>query len=271
MSEFKEGLDAEAQRVRAEPDALERMRGRARRRRVRRQVGSGVAALAVASAGFAFAFNAFRTGPTEPMVGPASSPSPPRWRPVVVVAGPKQLEDQINDLAERLDDDGYNVEWKEFVGGMSIPHETTLQYKANYHEDAEALRREFLPGVTLEAVAWPDNRPDIQITVGADYRQLVNGAVQVRVLDVSRRPGVARAAADLLAAGGYDVVEVGKADPIYDTTIVACAPHHDEEGLLILQRYFPDADFRGEIPSEEHDVTVYIGPEFELPGAGAEN
>jgi hypothetical protein len=91
------------------------------------------------------------------------------------------------------------------------------------------------------------------------------------VLDASGRPGVARAAADILAADGYDVVALGKTDSIYETTIVACAPQHDEEGFRILKRYFPEANFRGEIPSEEHDVTVYIGPDFDLPGAGAGN
>jgi hypothetical protein len=275
MSEFRDGLDAEARRVRAEPDALERLKARARRRRIRRQVGSGVAALAVAGAGFAFAFNAFRGGPqTGPAVGPTMTPSPhdsPWWRPIVVVAGPARLEHDINSLSRALTDEGYNVEVKVFVHGTPVEEHTILEYKTRYLEEAVAIREEIVPVFMFEAVSWPRNRADIQITIGGDYRELANSRVQVRVLDVSGRPGVARAAADLLGADGYDIVEVGEADPIYETTIVACAPNHDEEGLRILKRYFPDADFRGEIPSEDHDVTVYLGPDFELPGAGAEN
>jgi hypothetical protein len=276
MGEFKDRLDAEARRVAAEPDALASIKDRARRRRVRRQVGSGVAALAVAGAGFAVAVVAFRGGPlVGPAVGPSVSPSsqsPQWWRPIVVVEGPAQLQDDINDLSGRLQDDGYNVEWKAFVQGMPVNDHTVIQYKPAYLEDAAAIREDVVPVVMFDAVSWPDNRPDIEITIGADYRELLNGFVQVRVLDAGGGEGATDAAADMLAAAGYDIVEVGGDSEllIKAGAIVACAPNHDEEGFRILEEFFPDAHFRGELPSADHDVTVYIGPEVN-EGAGAGN
>jgi hypothetical protein len=59
------------------------------------------------------------------------------------------------------------------------------------------------------------------------------------------------------------VVEVGEARAVYSQSVVACAPQHDEEGWRILKEFYPRAAFRGEIPSEEHDVTVYVGKDEE--------
>lgn len=89
------------------------------------------------------------------------------------------------------------------------------------------------------------------------------------MLDAGGGTGATQAAADMLQEAGYDVVEVG-GEPVLRIkagAIVACAPDHDEEGFQILKRYFPDALFRGELPSEDHDVTVYIGPGTEVPAA----
>jgi hypothetical protein len=98
---------------------------------------------------------------------------------------------------------------------------------------------------------------------------LANGAVQVRVLDAGGGAGATEAAADMLQRAGYDVVEVGgEPDLIKAGYIVACAPQHDEEGIRILEEFFPGAYFRGEVPAEDHDVTVYIGPDYaERPAA----
>jgi hypothetical protein len=191
---------------------------------------------------------------------------------VVVVAGAERLEGQVNDLTRRLVDAGYNVEWKELIGGIAIPEHTSLLYKPEALKQATAIRTEIVPVAMFDAVGWPDNRPDIEITIGADYRELLNGLVRVRVLDAGGGEGARDAAADMLAAAGYDIVEAGGDSEllIKAGAIVACAPNHDEEGMRILEEFFPHALFQGELPSAEHDVTVYIGPEVN-EGAGAGN
>jgi hypothetical protein len=254
MSEFRDQLDAEARRVRAGPDALEQLKVRARRRRIRRQVGSGVAALAVAGAGFAVAVGAFRgPGQTGPAVGPSASPSP---TPVtVVVAAPTSLRMEASDLAERLKEDGYLVELK-LLAREEVPSHSLVAYGPDTDEAAREIIRRFLPGLSLTGQGYL-GRP-IQIRLApSDYPAVT---VQVRVLDAGAGRAATVAAAEMLQDAGYDVVEVGDAPATYDETIVACAPQHDEEGFRILEEFFPQADFRGEIPSVDHDVTVYVGP-----------
>jgi hypothetical protein len=271
MGEFRDGLDAEAGQVGTKPDALDLVKARAHRRRRRSQVGSGVAALAIAGAGFAF--GAFRGPEGRPLAGPSSTtPTDVDSRGITIEI---KVADQLvrrapTSLARALGDDGYRVEWFQYVSDVDPPPRTTIRYGAGAEAEANEIRRQLLPGVPL-APAPGSGAEVIVISLGVDIDDVRNRSVQVRVLDVSGRPGAARAAADMLAADGYDIVKVGEADPIYDTTIVACAPQHDDDGFRILNRYFPDADFRGEIPSEEHDVTVYIGPDLELPGVGAGN
>jgi hypothetical protein len=267
MSEFRDGLDAEARRVRAEPDALERMRGRAHRRRVRRQVGSGVAALAVAGAGFAVVFGAFRGPvPSVPQAGPSSSISPTGMVTTVRVVAPAHLEEEASALAAQLLEAGFDANVIVVAEAQGSPF-TMLQYAQDAGALAKRIRSEFLTA-DVEAIAYAGTEPTIQITLGADYQKQVRGTVRVRVLDAGAgRAGTDTAAAQLRGAG-YDVVEVGDAPATYDETIVACAPQHDEEGFRILEDFFPHADFRGELPSDEHDVTVYVGPDF-LPRGGA--
>jgi hypothetical protein len=267
MSEFRDQLDAEARRVRAGPDALEQLKVRARRRRIRRQVGSGVAALAVAGAGFAVAVGAFRgPGQTGPAVGPSASPSP---TPVtVVVAAPTSLRMEASDLAERLKEDGYLVELK-LLAREEVPSHSLVAYGPDTDEAAREIIRRFLPGLSLTGQGYLGRPIEIRLAP-SDYPAVT---VQVRVLDAGAGRAATVAAAEMLQDAGYDVVEIGGESEllIKAGAIVACAPNHDDEGLRILEEFFPDADFRGEIPSEDHDVTVYIGPDFELPGAGAGN
>ncbi|HYZ11747.1 MAG TPA: LytR C-terminal domain-containing protein [Actinomycetota bacterium] len=185
---------------------------------------------------------------------------------IVVVAGPEAQEDELRALSLQLSDARYSVDIV-LCADCPLREHTVIQYAADARVEAKRITREFLPGIVAESVAWPDTKPDIQITLGADYRKLANGAVRVRVLDAGGGTGDTEHAATVLEEAGYDVVEVGKAPALYDNTIVACAPSHDEEGFRILKRFLPDAHFTGEVPAEDHDVTVYIGPDYRQGGA----
>jgi hypothetical protein len=262
MDELRKALDDEARRVRAEAEVLDQVKARAHRRRMTRQVGSGIAALAIAGAGFAVAFGAFRGPSGVPRAGPTSSlsPSPPPL--MILVGGPEQAQSSVQELAHLLISDGYDVNTF-FVSEQPTPI-TSIRFPAWNQEEAARIRDTYLPGASLEQQASPYHPPpDITITVGADYQALRNATVRVRVLDAGGGTAATDRAADLLAAAGYDIVEVG-GDPVLRIkagVIVACAPQHDEAGRRILEEFFPDALFQGEIPSPDHDVTVYIGPE----------
>ena len=261
MGEFSGRLDAEARRVAADADALERVKHRARRRRLNRQVGSGALALAIAGAGFAVAFGAFQGPRGLPRAGPTSSLSPSPSPLNIVVAGSESAQPLVIELMKLLSTEGHDVD--AIVSTYPPNSDTTIQFPAWNRMEAQRIREQFLPGAMMDEAASPYHPPpDIRITLGPDYRQLRNDTVQVRVLDAGGGSGATRAAADMLAAAGYDVVEVGELSAEYDVTIVACAPQHDEEGLRILEEFFPKADFRGELPSEDHDVTVYVGPDW---------
>jgi LytR cell envelope-related transcriptional attenuator len=227
-----------------------------------------VAALAIAGAGFAVALGAFR-GPADgkPAAGPTASPS--ATPTFAVISGPERLEPQLRELSDELAAAGYKIEFSLYIGGISTPDHTVVQYKPSARRLANAVRRGLLPGVATVARADPQPptgppitpAPDILITLGSDYRELANGTVQVRVLDAGAGAGATQEAADMLQKAGYDVVEVGEASSLDGRTIVACAPQHDEEGFRILEQFFPRADFLSEIGSPDHDVTVYVGPE----------
>jgi LytR cell envelope-related transcriptional attenuator len=271
MSEFRDRLDAEARRVAGDPDALGRVKHRARRRRVARQVGSGVAALAVAGAGFAVALGAFRGSFVgEPAAGPNASPSATASPTFAVLSGPERMEPQLREFSDRLATAGYEIEFSLYIAGIPTPDHTVVRYKPSARRLADAVRRDLLPGVDTVARADPQPAtgppitpaPDILITLGSDYQELRNGTVQVRVLDAGAGRGATDVAADMLQGAGYDIVEVGEASSLYGRTIVACAPQHDEDGFRILEEYFPEADFLGEIGSPDHDVTVYVGPDW---------
>jgi hypothetical protein len=260
MDDLRRALDDEAQWVSSDPDMLQRVRNRARRRSLIRQVGTGVLALSIAGAGFAVAVGAFRGPSGLPMAGPTSSLSPSPSQLNIVVAGSKEVRPSAMELSELLLSDGYEV--MAFVLIESRP-DTTIRFPAWNREEALRIREKYLPGATLEEQASPYHPPpDITITVGADYEELRNGAVQVRVLDAGGGRSATDTAAGQLQGAGYDVVEVGNAPSVYDESIVACAPQHDEAGLRILQQFFPTADFRGEIPSPDHDVTVYVASDW---------
>lgn len=266
MGEFGDRLDAEARRVAAEPDALERVKHRARRRRVARQVGSGAAALAVAGAGFAMALGAFRGNPEgSPLAGPPSVPTPTNGSSgtaqgftleIKVVDG---LDRDLQLLREDLVAAGFEVDWINQISDGEPPLQTRIRYGMAAEVTARAIRQRVLPGVPLTP---SDPGTSIVIALGADIHEVRNGAVRVRVLDAGGGRAATDTAAGQLRGAGYDIVEEGKVASIYEQTIVACAPNHDEEGLRILEEFFPDADFRGEVPSENHDVTVYVGPDW---------
>jgi hypothetical protein len=148
-----------------------------------------------------------------------------------------------------------------------VPSHSLVAYGPDTDEAAREIIRRYLPGLSFTGQGYP-GRP-IQVRLApSDYPAVT---VQVRVLDAGAGRAATVAAAEMLQEAGYDLVEVGEASSLYGRTIVACAPQYDEDGFRILEEFFPDADFRGELPSEDHDVTVYIGPDVELHGAGAGN
>lgn len=264
MDELRQHLDDEARRVEAAPDALEALKRRAGRRRVTRQIGTGTLALAVAAGGFALAFAAFRDPPAgRPLVGPSGSISPTSGPTIVTVVGPGELGGEAARLADRLAAPGYNVEWIEQCSDCPVPARTIVRFTPEARGEAESIRRDFLPGAATQLISWSDKRPEIEITLGADYDLVSNSAIRVRVLDAGGGRTATDTAAGQLRGFGYNVVEVGDAPAGYDETIVACAPHQDEAGLRILAQFFPGAEFRGEIPSADHDVTVYVGPDVD--------
>jgi LytR cell envelope-related transcriptional attenuator len=263
MDELKRQLDEEARRVQSDPEALEAVRRRAGRRRVTRQIGTGALALAIAGAGFGVAYSAFRGGPAgRPLVGPSGSISPTSELTIVTVVGPGELGGEASALGARLADAGHNVEWIEHCSDCPVPEFTILRYKQEAREEAESIRRDFLPGSESQVVTWPANRPQIEITLGADYRNLTRAAIQVRILDGSLLNGAADAALTILQGEGYEVVAVQDAGTVYDETFISCAPQHDAEADLIREALFPKADIRVELPDEQYDVTVHIGRDF---------
>jgi hypothetical protein len=261
MDDLRKYLDEEARRVETGPDPLEAVKRRAGRRRVTRQVGTGALALAVAGAGLGVAFSAFRGGSgVRPLVGPTNSLSP--WPPSnILVVGPGNLGDAASALASRLDKAGHDVNIV-FCADCPVHPSTTIQYRPDAEAEAESIRSEFLPGADLERVTWPANRGDIHLNLGADYTEPANGTVRVSVLDAGGGRAATDTAAGQLRGAGYDVVEVGDAPSVFDKTVVACAPQHDEAGLRILKQFFPTAEFRGQIPSLDHDVTVYVASDW---------
>lgn len=262
MDELRKQLDEEARRVAAPEDALGRVKRQVERRRVTRQIGTGALALAVAGAGFGVAYSAFGGGPGgRPLVGPSGSISPQADPMNILVVASSSLEDEGRQLGTRLTKSGYPADVAIIVDG-SVPSLTVIRYSIDAREEAEAIRRDFLPGAEVEIVSWQDNRGDIRITLGADYGKVAAGTIQVRILDAGGGRAATDTAAGQLRGAGYDVVEVGDAPSVYEETIVACAPQHDEAGLRILEQFFPSADFRGEIPSPDHDVTVYVASDW---------
>jgi hypothetical protein len=175
-------------------------------------------------------------------------------------------------LGERLEAAGYDPQVA-IEHGVPAPHTTVVRYLEEVKQEALQIRDEFVPGApAIRGHEYWDysfvaDEGPVQIILGTDYRRLANGGVQVRVLDAGGGTGDTEHAATVLEEAGYDVVEVGKAPALYDNTIVACAPSHDEEGFRILKRFLPDAHFTGEVPAEDHDVTVYIGPDYRQGGA----
>lgn len=261
MDELKQHLDDEARRVEAAPGALEALKRRAGRRRVTRQIGTGTLALAVAAGGFALAWNAFQSRPAgQPLVGPSMSPSPGA-APNILVAGPGSLQEEAKRLAVWLVLYGYSPDTI-LCPDCPVPESTTIQYRAEARAEAKSIRREVLPEAALQEVSWPAKRGDIYITLGMDYGELAIGTVRVRVLDAGGGRAATDTAAGQLRGAGYDVVEVADAPAGYDETVVACAPQHDEAGSRILEEFFPDADFRPELPSPDYDVTIYVGPDW---------
>jgi LytR cell envelope-related transcriptional attenuator len=268
MGEFRDGLDAEARRVRAEPDALERLKARARRRRIRRQVGSGVAALAVAGAGFALAFTAFREGPPVPRATPSVEPSPvPTGRAVGVIA-PIWLGDEARELTGWLADAGFATEPVNTVRGAF--ENTIIRYWERGPGDgvsvvvARQVRREFIPDAEVKHTPCYGFAcsPPIEIFLGADYREAINAGIRVRVLDGSGIDGALADAVAKLDGAGYDVVETGTAGNPHEHTFFACAPQHDLEAERIRQELFRGARIQVEIPDVDHDVTLYLGSDI---------
>ena len=262
MDEVRKRLEAEASRIQVSDHALDRVKRRLVRRRVSRQFGTGALALAVAASGFALAWDAFRGGPAgRPLIGPSMSPSPGRDA-IIFVEGPGGLQDQAEDFAARLIEAGHYVEAGIHCPDCSVPEVTTIQYRAEVRAEAEGIQREFLPGAELQAVSWPAKRGDIYITLGADYAEVAASAIQVRILDGSLLNGAADAALTILQGEGYEVVAVQDAGTVYEETFISCAPQHEAEAELIREEVFPKAEIRVELPDEQHDVTLHIGPDF---------
>jgi LytR cell envelope-related transcriptional attenuator len=258
MDELRQHLDDEAGRITPQEDALERVKRRVGRRRVSRQIGTGVLALAVAAGGFALAVDAF-SGPRRgrPMVGPTSTVSPSAT--LVVVAAPESLRSHAQALAARLGEAGYTVEVRP-LSPAEVPSHTAVAYAVDLRDQAWGIIRRFLPGVSLTGSGYPDSHPPIEIRLApSDYPAVT---VRVRVFNAGGSRTAFDTAAGQLRGAGYDVVEVADAPAGYDETVVACAPQHDEAGSRILEEFFPDAEFRPELPSPDYDVTVYVGPDW---------
>jgi LytR cell envelope-related transcriptional attenuator len=270
MGEFRDELDAEARRVGAEPDALERLKARALRRRIRRQVGSGMAALAVASAGFAFAFTAFRGPGEDPRADrptPVSSASPDDPWKVVGVTAPVWLEREAVALTSRISDAGYaTVPANTVRGGFSRTLIVVIEQPGGNGplELARQVRREFIPDAEVRRTGCYGFAcgPPIEIFLGADYREAINAGIRVRVLDGSGIVGALAEAVAKLEGAGYDVVETGTAGNPQEHTFFACAPQNDLEAERIRRELFPGAGIQVEIPDEEHDVTLYLGSDI---------
>jgi hypothetical protein len=258
MGEFREPFDAEALQVRAEPDALERMKGRARRRRVTRQVGTGAVALAVAAGGFALAVDAFSgPGSGRPMVGPTETVSP--GATLVVVAAPEPLRSQAQSLAARLAEAGYTVEVRPLAPD-EVPSHTAVAYAVDLRDQAWDIIRRFLPGVSLTGSGYPGSRPPIEIRLApSDYPAVT---VRVRLLDGSGLEGASDAAATILNDAGYALVELGDAGNQYPETFITCGPEDEAAAQRVRETLFPKAEIRPQLPADDHDVTVHIGRDF---------
>jgi len=258
MDELKRQLDEEARQVQSDPEALEAVRRQAGRRRVTRQIGTGTLALAVAAGGFALAWDAFRGPLGKPVAGP-TSPSPSPQVQVRLVWNADVLEEYVL-LSDQLVFAGYDLADDQLAETGEV--HTTMQYAVRARKEAEIILQKFLPGVEAEAVGWLDTEPEIQIILGSDYPKLFKAATRVRVLDGSGLAGAATAAVTILEGEGYHVVEVRKAGSSYDRTFISCASVHDAQGASIQRDLFPQAEIRGALPNERHDVTVHIGRDF---------
>jgi hypothetical protein len=262
MDELKRQLDEEARRVQSDPEALEAVRRRAGRRRMTRQVGTGALALAVAGAGFGVAYSAFRGGPAgRPLVGPSGSISPDTGGSNVLVIGPGALQDEASELSSRLVEADHDVDTAH-CPDCAVPDSTILRYTPEARAEAESIRRNFLPGAEAELLTWSVKRGQIRITLGADYNKISASAIQVRILDGSLLNGAADAALTILEGEGYEVVAVQDAGTVYEQTFISCAPQHEAEADLIREALFSKAEIRAELPDEQYDVTVHIGPDF---------
>ena len=90
--------------------------------------------------------------------------------------------------------------------------------------------------------------------------------VRVQVLNTTRTKGLARRATRLLRDRGYDVVELGTAGPIGDTTLVLARSGHPEWAAAIARTLGPAARSATRPDSSRYlDVTVLLGGAWRPP------
>ncbi len=90
--------------------------------------------------------------------------------------------------------------------------------------------------------------------------------IRVQVLNATRTKGLARRATRLLRDRGYDVVELGTAGPIGDTTLVLARSGHPEWAAAIARALGPAARSAARPDSSRYlDVTVLLGGAWRPP------
>ncbi|MGH3901652.1 MAG: LCP family protein [Pseudonocardiaceae bacterium] len=116
--------------------------------------------------------------------------------------------------------------------------------------DTSALFRAIIDGAELPGEQPPGTQPPV-----------TPKTQKVRVLNGSRVAGAATRASQVLQAGGFGVLEVGKAAQLVDTTVIRYPRDQQAEALSLLAA-IPQAALQVDQRAPTGSVVLVVGPDF---------